>query len=50
MNRLFLLGTVIALLISCQKENADLSDNNLNGDENNYIPLNVGNYWVYKII
>lgn len=40
------LGLMVSLLLSCKKENSNLANNT--EKEFNYMPLQIGNYWVYK--
>ncbi len=46
MRKLFYLGLVIIFFASCEKDNSD-SENN-SEVEVTYLPLKVGNYWIYK--
>ncbi len=48
MRKLFQLGLIIALFVSCNKdENSDLFNDPLSKTKE-YFPLEVGNYWVYQ--
>ena len=45
-----MLGGIISsfLIFSCKKESSDTSTSNPDEVHDNYLPLEVGNYWVYK--
>lgn len=46
MRKLFYLGLMITLFASCEKD--DLNSTNDPAEKTNYLPLDVGNYWIYK--
>ncbi|MBA7563039.1 hypothetical protein ES708_04692 [subsurface metagenome] len=47
MKKLFVLGITVAILISCGKEDDSPLDPDLDSNLN-YMPLEIGNYWVYQ--
>ena len=46
MRNLFYLGLVIILFTSCEKD--DSPTINYSAEETDYLPLGIGNYWIYK--
>lgn len=49
MRNLFLLSLIISLLVSCETgTDTPLNDDNTSNPGNSYMPLEIGNYWIYQ--
>jgi hypothetical protein len=47
MKQLLFIGMIISVLASCKKKE-DIQEPSINEMKSNYLPLSIGNYWVYE--